>query len=1030
VSPFDVYSIPVTPFIRLGVVHRLSLRGTRTPNSNLIKSSPALFSTKAESFLAGSNSVYVDQMYSAWKKDPKSVHVSWASFFTNQDAGLSSTESMTIPEEAHLSNAAARSASSSSNFSDSLGISFLIRAYQVRGHEVANLDPLGMNAFRDPAGPPAELDYKYHGFTEADLDRKLNLGGNTGGHVGFIERVGTADVTLRQVIEQLKKTYCGGIGVEYMHISSREKCNWIRSKVEQPEWMKFSHEKVLLIFKRLCFADRFERFLANKFNTAKRFGLEGAESFIPGLINLIDRGTALGIESFVFGMPHRGRLNVLANVMRKPMPLIFKEFQGNHYNLEEYMQSAFSYSSDVKYHLGTSADHVYPDGRKVRLSLTPNPSHLEAVNPVAAGKTRAKQFLSGNREEDKKKHMCVLLHGDAAFAGQGVVYESMQLAKVPDFDIGGTVHVIVNNQVGFTTNPENSRSTMYASDLGKAFGCPIFHCNGDDPLAVVAAFEMAVEWRQTYGTDCIIDVISYRRHGHNELDQPAFTQPLMYKKIDALPPSIEIFEKQILAEKLAEAQELNDIKQSVEATLASEFEASKTWPNPKDSDWLTTKWAGFKSPRQQSRIRETGYDTEKLRTIGLSITQMEANFTLHKQLEKIVAARRQTIVEGKGIDWGTAEALAFGSLLLEGNHVRLTGQDVQRGTFSHRHAVLVDQATGNTYTPLNHLAKIKSSNATTESAFESTQAEFTCRNSILSEFAVLGFEHGYSLENPNLLVLWEAQFGDFVNGAQIMIDQFITSGEDKWLRQCGLVMLLPHGYDGQGAEHSSSRMERFLQQVDEDSETVPEMKRGERMQIQTTNFQVVNCTTPANYFHVLRRQIHRDFRKPLIVISPKSLLRDKRCTSTLEEMSVSTSFHRVYGEANPEIKKQPEKVRRVIFCSGKVYYDLVARRTESKIDDVAIVRLEQIAPFPFDKVAKQAALYSNAEVVWVQEEPQNMGAWTYVDRRIATSTRVLNGNQKLPRYIGRPSNAATATGLGLKAHTAELNLFLDAAFAL
>lgn len=967
-------------------------------------------------------------MYSAWKKDPKSVHVSWAAYFTNQDAGLPSQASVTIPEEAHMIHPVAGRVSS--DFSDSLGASFLIRAYQVRGHEIANLDPLGLNAYRDPSGPPAELDYRYHGFSEADLDRKLNLGGSAGGHVGFIERMGSANVTLRQVVEQLQKTYCGGIGVEYMHISSREKCNWIRSKVEQPEWMKFSKEKVLLIYKRLCFADRFERFLANKFNTAKRFGLEGAESFIPGLINLIDRGTLLGLESFVIGMPHRGRLNVLANVMRKPMPLIFKEFQGNHYDLRDYMDNDFSYSSDVKYHLGTSVDHVYPDGRKVRLSLLPNPSHLEAVNPVAAGKTRAKQFLSGNSEEDKKKHMCVLLHGDASFAGQGVVYETMQLAKVPDFDIGGTVHVIVNNQVGFTTDPQNSRSTMYASDLGKAFGCPIFHCNGDDPLAVVAAFEMAVEWRQTYGTDCIIDVICYRRHGHNELDNPFFTQPLMYSKIEKHPPAVEIFEKKILDEKVVEPHEVNEIKELVDNTLATEFEASKTWPNPKDSDWLTTKWAGFKSPRQQSRVQETGYDINKLKEIGMKITEISPDFTLHKQIEKIIAARRQSIVDGQGIDWATAEALAFGSLLMEGNHVRLTGQDVQRGTFSHRHAVLVDQVNGKSLTPLNKMAKIRLPTVTPENgSIELSQAEFTCRNSILSEFAVLGFEHGYSLENPNLLVLWEAQFGDFVNGAQIMIDQFISAGEDKWWRQSGLVMLLPHGYDGQGAEHSSARVERFLQQVDEDSEQVPEMSRGERRQIQHGNMQIVNCTTPANYFHVLRRQIHREFRKPLIVISPKSLLRDKRCTSSLEDMALQTSFHRVYGETDPKIKAAGEKVRRIIFCTGKVYFDLVGKRTEDNIDDVAIVRLEQIAPFPFDKVAKHCAAFPNAEVVWVQEEPQNMGAWTYVDRRIATSTREINGTQKSPRYIGRPSNAATATGLGMKAHTAELNLFLSQAFA-
>jgi 2-oxoglutarate dehydrogenase E1 component len=915
--------------------------------------------------------------------------------------------------------------------SDSLAVSYLIRAYQVRGHEVADLDPLRIYGYRSPV-PPAELDYKYHGFTDADLDRVLNLSSTTtGGHTGFLQQMTQqGSVTLRQIIAALEKTYCGTLGVEYMHIGSRDKCNWIRSRVEQPQWMHYQKDKVMLIYKRILFADRFEKFLAEKFNTAKRFGVEGAESFIPGIIAAIDRGTDLGINTFVFGMPHRGRLNMLANVMRKPMPLIFKEFQGTHYDLQDYMESEFSYSSDVKYHMGTSADHQYPDGRKVHLALVPNPSHLEAVDPVAAGKVRAKQFFSGNREEDKKKHMCVILHGDAAFAGQGIVYETMQLAKVPDFDIGGTIHVIVNNQVGFTTNPANARSTMYSSDLGKAFDVPIFHCNGDDPLSVCSAFEMAVEWRQEYGQDCIIDVICYRRHGHNELDQPLFTQPLMYGKIASHPDTAALLENKLLSSGTATQGEVDEVKSLVKATLEKEFEASKTWPNPKASDWLSTKWKGFKSPTQLSRMRPTGYDLEKLRQIGLSSTTIPSTMTLHKQLDKIIGARKVSIEEGKGIDWGTAESLAFGTLLMEGNHVRLTGQDVQRGTFSHRHAVLVDQKTGESYTPLNNLSSNKRQFFLSDSpSTEPCQAEFTCRNSILSEFAVLGFEHGYSLESPNLLVLWEAQFGDFVNGAQVMIDQFISSGEDKWMRQCGLVMLLPHGYDGQGAEHSSCRMERFLQSIDEDSDIVPPLEKNERKQIQQCNMQVVNCTTPANYFHVLRRQLHREFRKPLIVVAPKNLLRDKRCTSTLEEMGPGTIFHRVFPEADSAIVNNSTQVRRLIFCTGKVYYDLVQARTERGVNDVAIVRLEQIAPFPFDRVAEQSALYSNAEVTWVQEEPKNMGAWDFVHRRIETATRVLNQKEMRPSYVGRKPNAATATGLGGKAHAAEVNLFINAAFA-
>mmetsp|Transcript_1217 Transcript_1217/g.1983 ORF Transcript_1217/g.1983 Transcript_1217/m.1983 type:complete len:1018 (+) Transcript_1217:119-3172(+) len=997
------------------------------PSSHGPKFAVARFSTEVDSFLSGSSSVYVDQMYSAWKKDPKSVHSSWAAYFTNQDAGLSVEESFSSPGAGGSIQTSHRDGKVAS---DTLALAYLIRAYQVRGHEVANLDPLGLHSFRDSNGAPAELDYRYYGFTEDDLDRKLNLMANvSGGHTGFLEQLrSTESITLRQVLAELKKTYCGDLGVEYMHIGSREKCNWIRSKVEQPKWLKYERETILHIYERLCYADRFEKFLGNKFNTAKRFGVEGAESCITGMKSLIDRGSELGIETFVLAMPHRGRLNVLANVLRKPMPLIFKEFEGTHYDLEEYMDNAFSYSSDVKYHLGTSMDRTYPDGRKIHLSLLPNPSHLEAVDPVAAGKTRAKQFFSGNREEDKLKHMAVVMHGDAAFAGQGVVYETMQLSRVPDFAVGGTVHVIVNNQVGFTTNPANARSTMYSSDLGKAFNIPIFHCNGDDPLAVSTAFEMAVEWRQQYGEDCIIDVVCYRRYGHNELDQPMFTQPEMYNIISSHPDATTVMEKRMLAQGKATKEELDAIKKKVDETLEAEFAASKTWPNPKDSDWLTTKWKGFKSPRQLSLIRETGYDINKLKEIGLKATEVPEDFTLHKQLKKIYNARKKVIEEGKGIDWGTAESLAFGTLLMEGNHVRLTGQDVQRGTFSHRHAVVVDQNSGELYTPLNHLAKFRSTSDNLKCDGE-TQAEFTCRNSILSEFAVLGFEHGYSLENPNMLVVWEAQFGDFVNGAQVMIDQFITSGEDKWLRQCGLVMLLPHGYDGQGAEHSSCRVERFLQMVNEDSDVVPCMTKGERMQIQTCNMQIVNCTTPANYYHVLRRQVHREFRKPLIVVSPKSLLREKKCTSSLEEMAEGTEFHRVFPEADPQIADNAKNVRRLIFCTGKVYYDLINTRTEKNVQDVAIVRIEQIAPFPFDRVAEQVVHYPNAEVTWVQEEPKNMGAWEYTSRRIETATRVLNGAEKRPTYVGRKPNSATATGLGNRAHMAQQNELLNAAFA-
>lgn len=910
-----------------------------------------------------------------------SVHVSWAAYFKNVEEGLDSQAAFVSPPALATASTSQlnlnESRASTPLASDSLGISYLIRAYQDRGHEAAELDPLGIHGFRRDI--PEELDYKYHGFTDADLDRKLNLlGTSSGGNVGFLDILGSRPkVTLRQTLAHLKKTYCSTLGVEYMHMQSREKCNWIRSQVEIPKWMSFSKEKKMHIYERLCFADSFEKFLANKFNTAKRFGLEGGESTIPGLKYLVDRGSELGVESFVLGMPHRGRLNVLANVLRKPLPQIFKEFQGTHYDLDAYMKDDWSSHGDVKYHLGTSMDRSYPDGRRVHLSLVANPSHLEAVNPVVIGKTRAKQFLAGNKEADKRKHLPILLHGDAAMAGQGIVYETLQLAKVTDFAVGGCIHVIVNNQVGFTTDPKEGRSTLYASDVGKAFNIPIFHCNGDDPLAVVTAFEMAVEWRQHFGEDCIIDLICYRRYGHNELDQPMYTQPQLYAKINKHPDTLKVYAQHLIGEGTATKADLDIVNASVFKILESEFEASKSWETQK-SDWLSSRWSGFLSPRQQSRIRETGVNVDKLRELGVKLTTLPSHFNVHKQLEKIFATRLDSIKAGDDIDWATAEILAFSTLLMEGNHVRLTGQDVQRGTFSHRHAVLVDQKTGVNFCPANNLAKhVLPSAPLNRTGATDIQGEFTCRNSILSEYGVLGFEMGYSLENPNVLTVWEAQFGDFVNGAQIMIDQFISAGEDKWLRQSALTLLLPHGYMGQGAEHSSCRVERFLQQVDEDSDVVPPMNEKERMQIQRTNWQVVNCTTPANYYHVLRRQIHRDFRKPLIVVSTKNLLREKKCFSSLSEMGEGTKFTRLYSETDVSIKENAAKVRRLVFCSGKIYYELVDERDKRNAKDIAIVRIEQLAPFPFDRVAQECALYANAQVIWCQEEPKNMGVYLF-----------------------------------------------------
>jgi len=929
--------------------------------------------------------------------------------------------------------------------SDSLGVAHLIREYQVNGHQASNLDPLGIHSkdvfpyrpsnmedLSKTGGIPHFLTIEHHGFTEADLDRKLNFKGtSSGGNKGYLEELAALPkrITLRQIVERLQKSYCSTLGVEYMHIGDQNKINWIQERVENPRWHNYDKEKKQHIFERLCFADSFENFLAQKFNTTKRFGLDGGEAIIPALKDAIDRASELGAHSFVIGMPHRGRLNVLANVMRKPMPLIFSEFQGTHYDVDDYNKSkdSMAISGDVKYHLGSSMDRTYPDGRNMHLSLVANPSHLECVDPVVAGKARAKQYYCGNRPEDVRAVVPLLLHGDAAFAGQGVVYETMQMAKVDDFDVGGTIHVIVNNQIGFTTNPKNSRSTPYCSDLGKAFGCPIFHCNGDDPLAVSTALETAIEWRHEWGCDVIIDMVCYRRNGHNELDQPMFTQPILYSKIAKHPSSLEIFEERLIGEGTLSKDECEEIREFVQDSYDADFEASKTYKK-KESDWLSSKWEGFKGPTQLSRIRPTGVDKDVLKKIGIQAGTVPENFKLHRQMKKIFQARRQMADKGLGIDWGTAEAMAFGSLLMEGNMVRITGQDVQRGTFSHRHAVVKDQDNEEEYTPLNNIVERMEPSAPMEILSRpDTQAGFTARNSILSEFAVVGFELGYSLENPNALVVWEAQFGDFVNGAQIMIDQFISAGEDKWMRQSGLVMLLPHGYDGMGAEHSSCRIERFLQMVDEDPFYIPDLRKDERMQIQSCNWQVVNCSTPANYFHCLRRQIHRDFRKPLIVAAPKNLLRLKKCVSSLDDMAPGTSFNRVIDETDKEILQDADNVKTLVFCTGQIYYELLAERENRNRKDVALVRLEQIAPFAFDRVASNAERYQNAEIVWAQQEPKNMGAFAYVNPRIMTATREMNKNEKRARYVGRTVSAAPATGMG-KVHQAEYKEIMNGVF--
>ncbi|KDO20700.1 oxoglutarate dehydrogenase [Saprolegnia parasitica CBS 223.65] len=921
----------------------------------------------SESFINGTNNVYVEEMYRSWTTDPSSVHKSWDVYFRQVDQGA-------VPGEA------------------------FIPPPTSRGHEMANLDPLGLQ--ERPVLP--ELDIKMYGFTDADLDKTIDIPKNfASGVTGFLEELTEGqNPTLGQIVQRLKETYCSSIGVQYMHIPDREKCNWIRTHVEHLVKKEESKEKKMHILERLAFSVNFEKFLGNKYNTTKRFGLDGGESLIPGLKYMIDRATEMGMEHVVVGMPHRGRLNVLANVIRKPIQQIFKEFQGTHFDLDKYVNDVddWSNSGDVKYHLGTSFDRTYPDGRKVHLSLVANPSHLEAVNPVVEGKVRAKQYYLGNDDDAEKKVMPLLLHGDAAFSGQGVVYETMHLSELENYDTGGTVHVVVNNQIGFTTDPKNSRSSQYCSDVGKAMNVPIFHVNGDDPVAVVKVFELAAEWRQTWRSDVIINLTCYRKFGHNEIDNPFFTQPLMYKKIGSMPNVLDTYAQQLVASGVATMAETDAVISKVWDFFGRTFEESKNWEDSKKSDWLANRWESFKSPTQQSRIRPTGVEIDTLKKIGDKLTTVPDGFELNSQLKRIISTKRASIETGEGLDWSSGEALAWGSLLLEGNHVRISGQDVERGTFSHRHAVLHDQKTNNEHVPLNTLAP--------------TLTRRRRCNSSLSEFGVLGFELGYSLENPNALVMWEAQFGDFANGAQIIIDQFLSAGEDKWMRQSGLVMLLPHGYEGQGAEHSSCRIERFLQQTDDDPNVVPPMDEDHRMQIQQTNWQIVYCSTPAQYFHVLRRQLHREFRKPLISVQPKSLLRLKQASSSLAEMGPGTKFHRVLGDDASLVAN--DKVKRVLFCSGKIYYDLAAEREANKIDDIAIVRVEQIAPFPFDKVAEYSAKYPNAEVKWVQEEPENMGFWTYVSPRFETALKTINQDTRRPSYIGRVASAAPPRALGLQ----------------
>jgi len=962
-----------------------------------------------DSFASGTSNAYIDAMYVAWKEDPASVHSSWAAYFENLDAGKPAESSFAAPPSLSGGTALAPSAEAMDSVSgaseDFPRASLLIRAHQVRGHEMADLDPLGIYA---PPDYINDLDPYTHGFKKDDWERGLKLKGH--GVESISGLCYNADVnrdgmtTLSELHEFCKKIYCQYIGFEYMHIREIEKCNWIRERIEihnEP----YTKDQKLRVLERLTFADVFERFLATKFGTAKRFGLEGCETMIPGMKALIDRSSEKGVTNVNIGMAHRGRLSVLCNVIRKPAEQIFKEFKG----INEELPDDWSYSGDVKYHLGTSFDRMYPDGRKLHLELLANPSHLEAVNPLVLGKTKAKMYFEG--DNDGVNSMPILIHGDAAIAGQGIVYESMQMCGLDGYQTGGTIHIVCNNQVGFTANPDQSRSTLYASDIGKSFDAPIFHVNADHPEEVTRVFELAAEWRARWRTDVIIDLIGYRRHGHNEIDQPFFTQPAMYREISRHPTALQLYSESLLNEGVVGEEDIKSVHGTVQEIFEKAFADADSYKS-KDSDWFSQQ---FNYKNQVTKTYKTGVESDVLSQVTKALTALPEGFELHTQLKRILKAKEKTITEGKNIDWGTAEAMAFGTLLMEGVHVRLSGQDSERGTFSHRHAVLHDQKTGNKYAPLNNITP-------------NQPAKASIISSPLSEFGVLGFELGYSQETENQLVLWEAQFGDFSNGAQVIIDQFLSSMENKWGVQSGLVLLLPHGYQGMGPEHSSCRLERFLLMCDEEEDVVQDMEEDQRMQIQQANWQVVNCTTPANYFHVLRRQIHRPFRKPLIVVSPKDLLRHKLAVSSIEDFSPERRFQRTISEAHPEELVDPEKIRRVVFCTGKIYYEALQQRREDNIDDVAIVRLEQISPFPFDRVAREVSNYPNAETVWLQEEPKNQGAWVYVSDRIQTATRELNSKEVRPGYVGRDAMAATAEGYGA-VHTREQVRLLKKVFS-
>ncbi len=975
---------------------------------------------KASSFMQGANAHYLEQLQARYAGDPDALDEAWRAFFSQlgedpetarreaegpswarRDWPPEPRDELTAaltgewPEELRAEAEAAgdkiraKAAEKGAEITeeavkravlDSVRALMLIRAYRIRGHLAADLDPLGL---RDQGYLP-ELDPRSYGFTEADMDRPI-----------FIDNVlGLEIASIREILDIVRRTYCGTFALQYMHISDPEQAAWLKERIEgYDKEIRFTREGRRAILKKLVEAEGFEKFLHVKYVGTKRFGLDGGESLIPAMEQIIKRGGQLGLKEIAIGMPHRGRLNVLANVMGKPYRAIFHEFQGGSFKPED-----VDGSGDVKYHLGASSDREF-DGNKVHLSLTANPSHLEAVNPVVLGKSRAKQDQW--HDTDRTKVLPVLLHGDAAFAGQGVVAECFQLSGIRGHRTGGTIHIVVNNQIGFTTAPHFSRTSPYPTDIALMVEAPIFHVNGDDPEAAVHAARVATEFRQKFHKDVVIDLFCYRRFGHNEGDEPMFTNPIMYKRVKKHPTTLTLYTERLVRDGLIDAGEVEDMKAAFQALLSEEFEAGKDY-RPNKADWLDGKWSHLDRKDASYQRGQTAITPETFREIGRALTTAPEGFALHKTLLRLLETKAKMFETGRGFDWATAEALAFGSLLLEGYPVRLSGQDSTRGTFSQRHAAFVDQETEERYYPLNNIRP--------------GQSHFEVIDSMLSEYAVLGFEYGYSLAEPNALTLWEAQFGDFANGAQIMFDQFISSGESKWLRMSGLVCLLPHGHEGQGPEHSSARPERFLQMCAQD------------------NWIVANCTTPANYFHILRRQLHRTFRKPLILMTPKSLLRHRLCVSNAEDFTTGSSFHRVLwddaqkGHSDTELLPD-DRIRRVVLCSGKVYFDLLEERDRRGIDDIYLLRIEQYYPFPAMSLVKEMERFRQAEIVWCQEEPKNQGAWSFIEPNIEWVLTRIKARHTRPAYVGRPAAAAPATGFASQ-HKAQQDALVNAALTI